>query len=135
MPCVNSPSKGLRWLTKAIAVALHDESIARFGGLPGVRDEGLIESALERPRNLHAYQSDATIPRLAAAYGFGLARNHPFVDGNKRTALLSVAVLCALNDLRFEPDLADEVRTITSLAAGEVSEEALADWVAANTAS
>lgn len=134
-PFVNSPSKDPRWLTKVIVVALHDESIARFGGLPGVRDEGLLESALERPRNLNVYQSDVAVPRFAASYGFGLARNHPFVDGNKRTALLSIAVFCALNGLSFEPEQADEVRTLTSLAAGEVSEEALADWVAASTSS
>lgn len=130
---MSSPSSEPRWLTKDVALALHDESIARFGGSPGVRDEGLLESALERPRNLYAYGNEIHVPRLAASYGFGLARNHPFVDGNKRTALLAIAVFTAINGLRFDPDQADEVRTITALAAGEVSEEALTEWIEANT--
>lgn len=128
-PSVSLPSNEPRWLTKAILLALHDESIARFGGVSGVRDDGLLESALARPRNLHAYHHETRIPQLAASYGYGLARNHPFVDGNKRAALLSIAVFIAVNGFSFEPDQADEVRMITALAAGNLSEEALAQWV------
>ncbi|NLG08670.1 MAG: type II toxin-antitoxin system death-on-curing family toxin [Deinococcales bacterium] len=129
---MSSPSKEPRWLTAAVVRALHDESIARFGGSAGVRDEGLLESALDRPRNLHGYGSEQRLTMLAAAYGFGIARNHPFVDGNKRTALLSIAVFCALNGLRFDPRQEDEVRVITALAAGEVDEASLEEWIRAN---
>lgn len=129
-----SSSSSPRWLSKSVVVALHEESLARFGGSAGVRDEGLLESALERPRNLHAYEGEEDVARLAAAYGLGIARNQPFVDGNKRAALLSVAVFCRLNGLRFSPSQVDEVRAITALAAGELTEQQLADWIAANSA-
>ena len=122
-----------RWLTRAIVVALHEESIAIFGGLAGIRDEGLLEGALARPRNLHADEPGADLVRLAAAYGFGLARNHPFVDGNKRIAVLAVAVFLAVNGMDFDPDEVDEVRTILALATGELDEAALTAWIRANT--
>ena len=122
-----------RWLTRAMVVALHDESIALFGGMPGIRDEGLLDSAIARPRNRHAYEPAVGLTRLAAAYGFGLARNHPFADGNKRIAVLAVAVFLSLNGCRFDPDEADEVRAILALAAGELDEEALARWIEENT--
>lgn len=122
-----------RWLTRAMLFALHEESIAVFGGLAGVRDEALLASALARPRHLLAYEPDVDLLRLAAAYGFGIARNHPFLDGNKRAAVLAIAVFLALNGRRFDPDELDEVRTIVALAAGELDEAALAAWVAANT--
>ncbi len=120
-----------RWLTRAMVVALHEESA--FGGLAGIRDEGLLESALARPRNLHAYEPDADLVRLAAAYGFGLARNHPFLDGNKRVAVITVAVFLALNGRDFDPDEADEVQTVLALAGGELDEPAFAAWIEANT--
>ncbi len=123
-----------RWLTRAMAVALHDESLALFGGMSGIRDEGLLDSAIARPRNRHAYEPGVGLTRLAAAYGFGLARNHPFVDGNKRVAVLAVAVFLTLNGRRFDPDEADEVQTILALAAGELDEDALARWIEENTA-
>lgn len=113
---------------------MHDESLARFGGTAGIRDPGLVESALARPRNLYAYEGVTDVARLAAAYGFGIARNHPFVDGNKRTALLVVAVFCAMNGRRFDPDQADEVRTIAAMSAGELSEDVFARWVVDNSA-
>ncbi len=122
-----------RWLSRAVVVALQEESLARFGGTRGIRDEGLLESALARPRNLLAYEPNSDLVRLAAAYGFGLARNHAFVDGNKRIAVLAIAVFLAINGLRFDPDEVDEVHAIVSLAAGELSEEALIAWVRANT--
>jgi death-on-curing protein len=116
-----------------MVVALHDESLALFGGLPGIRDDGLLDSALARPRNRLAYEPDAELCRIAAAYGFGLVRNHPFVDGNKRIGVLAVAVFLALNGLRFEPDEVEEVRTILDLAAGNSDEEEFAAWIVANT--
>jgi len=122
-----------RWLTRAMVVALHDESLALFGGLPGIRDDGLLDSALARPRNRLAYQPDAELCRIAAAYGFGLVRNHPFVDGNKRIGVLAVAVFLTLNGLRFDPDEVEEVRAILDLAAGNTDEEEFAAWIAANT--
>ena len=121
-----------RWLTRAMVVALHEESLALFGGHGGVRDEGLLESALARPRNLLGYEPDADLVRLAAAYGFGLAHNHPFTDGNKRVAVLAVAVFLAINGMDFDPDEVDEVRTILALAAGELDEAALTAWIRAN---
>lgn len=130
---MSSRSRPIRWLTIAIVTALHDESIARFGGSAGIRDEGLLASALERPRNLHSYSGETGVTGLAAGYGFGLARNNPFVDGNKRAALLSIAVFCRRNAVLFAPRQIDEVRVITSLAAGELTESQLADWIAENS--
>lgn len=121
-----------RWLTRAMVVALHDESLALFGGAQGIRDEVGLESAVARPRNRFVYEPEVSLERLAAAYGFGLARNHPFADGNKRVAVLAVAVFLALNGRRFDPDEADEVQAIVSLAAGELDEDALAQWIADN---
>jgi len=116
-----------------MVVALHQESLAVFGGLAGIRDEGLLESALARPRNLLGYEPDTDRVRLAAGYGFELARNHPFIDGNKRVAVLAVAVSLAINGHEFDPDEVDEVRTILALVAGEVDEDALAVWIRSNT--
>jgi death-on-curing protein len=116
-----------------MVVALHEESLAIFGGAAGVRDEGLLESALARPRNLLGYEPQADLVRLAASYGFGLAGNHPFVDGNKRVAVLAIAVFLAINGMDFDPDQADEVRAILALAAGDLDEPALAAWIRANT--
>ena len=121
-----------RWLTPAMVLALHEESLAIFGGLGGVRDQGLLESALARPENLLAYQPDADLPALAAAYGFGLARNHPFLDGNKRIAVLAIAVFLQLNGLRFDPDELDEVRAGLALAACYLDEGELGKWVRDN---
>ncbi len=124
-----------RWLTPAMVIALHEESLALFGGLRGVRDKGLLESALARPQNRFAYEPSVDLAVLAAAYGFGLARNHPFVDGNKRVAVLAVAVFLSLNGRLFDPEEIDEVQTILALAAGELSEVDFATWVQANCVS
>ena len=133
MHSVNLPNESPRWLSVEIVVALQEESIARFGGSAGIRDPGLLESALERPRNLHIYEDDSDVAKLAASYGFGLIRNHPFVDGNKRVSLLAVAVFCHLNSLRFAPTQIDEVRTFVSMAAGDMTEAQLAGWIADNS--
>ena len=112
--------------------AIHLELIAEYGGLPGVRDQNLLESALERPRNLFAYE-DPSLFELAAAYAFGLAKNHPFVDGNKRMAMAGMAVFLELNGYELIADKADAIETILSLAAGKLSQRDLATWIRRNS--
>jgi death on curing protein len=119
------------WLRPDTILAIHDAQIAEHGGLPGVRDLGLLESALARPKNLGGYGSP-DVAALAEAYGFGIARNHPFADGNKRTAFVAIELFLDLNGYVFVADDADCVLTTLQLAAGELSEEALADWIRAN---
>lgn len=116
------------WLSLDLLLAVHDAQIAEHGGGEGVRDLGLLESALARPLNLAAY-GEPDLAALAAAYGFGIARNHPFVDGNKRTAYVAVETFMALNGLLITASDADCVVTFLALAAGELSEEALAVWL------
>lgn len=118
-----------RWINRRAVELLHAETLAEHGGLEGLRDEGLLESALARPRNLHAYEGETDIPRLAAAYAFGIARNHPFADGNKRTAFLAIGLFLSLNGLRLATDQLDATRAILALAAGESTEEELAQWI------
>jgi death on curing protein len=119
------------WLTVAMIVAIHDEQLAIHGGSAGLRDQSLLESALDRPRNKWAYEQ-AALPELAAAYGYGIARNHPFIDCNKRTALLAIYTFLGVNDVDFVVPEADAAAMILSLAAGEVSEESLARWIRDN---
>jgi len=119
------------WLTLPIVVAIHDEQLAIHGGAGGIRDVALLESALDRPRNKWAYES-AELPELAAAYGFGIAKNHPFVDGNKRTSLLAIYTFLGVNEVDFLVPEAEAAAMIFSLAAGEVSEESLTRWIRDN---
>jgi death-on-curing protein len=119
------------WLTVAMIVAIHDEQLAIHGGSAGLRDHGLLESALDRSRNKWAYEQ-AELPELPAAYGYGIARNHPFIDGNKRTALLAIYTFPGVNDVDFIVPEADAATIILALAAGEVSEESLARWIRDN---
>lgn len=119
------------WLTLAMVLAIHEEQLAIHGGSPGLRDSGMLESALDRPRNKWAYEH-ADLAGLAAAYGYGIARNHPFVDGNKRTSLLAIYTFLGLNDIDFIVPEADAATMILSLAAGEVSEESLTRWIRDN---
>jgi len=111
--------------------ALHRESLARFGGADGTRDEGLLLSALGRAENIHAYEDTADIFRLAAAYCSGIVKNHPFVDGNKRTGILSAVVFLGLNDVQIEFKEPQIVTMVVGLAAGDISEEDLANWLRA----
>jgi death-on-curing protein len=120
------------WLSKAVILAIHDEQLAEHGGGTGVRDDGLLESALARPRNRFAYHEAADLPTLAAAYGFGLARNHPFIDGNKRTAFVAAEMFLDLNGMILAASDADCVLTMLRLAAGEIEEDAFAAWLRAN---
>jgi death-on-curing protein len=115
------------WLDAKVALAVHDRQLAEHGGGQGVRDAALLESALARPRNRRGYGEDDRCA-LAAAYAFGIARNHPFVDGNKRTAWVFARLFLALNgaDLRFAPE--DAVQAMLALAGDELSEEAMTDW-------
>jgi death-on-curing protein len=116
------------WLDIDIVLDVHAEQLALFGGADGVRDRGLIESALGRPRHKFAY-GESDLAALAAAYAFGIAKNHPFVDGNKRTAFASMLVFLGLNGIDFDVPPQDATVMIVSLAAGEVSEESLARWI------
>ena len=112
---------------------LHDESIAEHGGAPGLRDEGLFESALARPLNLAAY-GEPDFADLAAAYGVGLAKNHPFVDGNKRTAFLAVGLFLALNGRRLVATQAEATLTMLAVAAGSMDETTFAAWLRTHSA-
>ena len=117
-----------KWLTRQMVLAIHDEALAMFGGLAGVRDEGLLDSAIDRPKNLAAYAASPSLFALAASLCFGLVKNHPFLDGNKRTGLLSARAFLFLNGQVFEPTELDEVNTMVAVAAGEADETALARW-------
>jgi len=119
-----------RWINRQALVLLHDESLAIHGGGAGLRDEGLFESALARPENLAAYGSPDVF-ECAAAYAFGLARNHPFVDGNKRVALLASGVFLRINGYRLNVSQADAAEAVISHAAGDLSESAYAAWLRA----
>lgn len=119
------------WLDVDEVIDMHAEQLAMFGGPEGIRDQGLLESALSRPINQWSYgQTD--MAALAAAYAFGLARNHAFVDGNKRIAFHSMMVFLRVNDIPFAPDPAHATSIILSLAAGEVSEQSLTRWIRDN---
>lgn len=122
------------WLTDLQVKILHAEAINLFGGSAGIRDEPLLESALARPQNLNAYDEDATLFDLAASYGFGLAKNHAFIDGNKRVALLAIRAFLFRNGFRFNPEEVETVTMMEGLAAGDVTEELLSDWIKANSA-
>lgn len=116
------------WLDCEVLRAVHEEQLAEHGGAPGLRDAGLFESALARPQHLAAYGSPDAAD-LAAAYGWGLARNHPFVDGNKRTAFVAALLFLALNGLDLVADDGECVLTMLAVAAGELSEPAFAAWL------
>jgi death on curing protein len=117
------------WLTKDMVEAFHRESLVRFGGSDGLRDEGLMLSALARPENIHVYEPEADIFRLAAAYCTGIVKNHPFIDGNKRTGVLCAVVFLGINGVELAFDEATIVAMIYGLAASEVTELQLEDWL------
>jgi len=125
--------KNLKWVSSALAIAIHEEAIYEFGGLSGLRDARLLERALDRPRNLNALKPRSTLFQLAASLGVGLAKNHAFNDGNKRTALLTTRVFLYLNGQLLEPAQDDEVMTIVALAEGSLGEAAFAAWLKANS--
>jgi len=115
-----------RWLGPVHILAIHSDQIQAHGGSLGLRDRGLLESALERPRNRFHYEADADLASLAAAYGFGIAKNHPFIDGNKRVAFQAMYLFLGLNGLRIDASEEQVVATILSLATGDLDEPGLA---------
>lgn len=130
---MNSPNEGWIWVQKSVLLAVHNEQLAEHGGIQGVRDENLFDSALDRPLNKAAY-AHPDVADLAAAYGYGITRNHPFLDGNKRTALVAIELFLALNGWHLAADDQACLTTILSLADGSLSEADLVDWLRANIA-
>jgi death-on-curing protein len=116
------------WIDPTVVLAVHEEQLAEHGGSPGVRDIGLLESVLARPMNLAAY-GEPDVAGLAASYGFGIARNHPFMDGNKRTAFVCVELFLRLNGYRLSADDSACVLTMLAVAAGELNEAGFAEWL------
>lgn len=122
----------IKWVNQKALIYLHDESLAEYGGLEGIRDEGLLESALHRPLNLYNYEQERDIAKLAAAYGFGIIRNHPFVDGNKRAGFLAVGLFLTLNGFSLCASQLEATKTIFALAAGNISEVEFYQWLKAH---
>ena len=122
-----------RWIQRHALELLHDESLVEHGGAFGIRDEGLLESALARPLNLVAY-GEPDVFALAAAYGVGLAKNHPFIDGNKRAAFLGVGLFLHLNGFRLTATQVDATLTMLGVAAGTLDEDAFAQWLRLHSA-
>jgi death-on-curing protein len=119
---------GTVWLTRQLILAIHDEQLAEHGGASGLRDSGLLDSAIARPGN-HAYYGDADIPELAAITAMALAQNHPFIDGNKRTAYVALEYFLIANGYVLTATDAESVVAIMALAAGELSDDEFIDWV------
>ena len=119
------------WLTTDLVITIHDEQLGEFGGAAGLRDAGALESAVARPVNRYHY-GDADLAMLAAAYGFGLSRNHAFVDGNKRVVFLAIVTFLGLNGIDFIVPEPDAVVMMLALANGEIDEEGLARWIRDN---
>ena len=126
--------KRLRWLLRPAIEAIHQDLIGRYGGVAGLRDPAALDSALARPRHLAVYRPTVSVPRLAAAYGWGLLRNHPFVDGNKRIALAAILVFLERNGWEWLPSEVEETATVLAAAAGAMSEREWNAWVERNSA-
>lgn len=123
------------WLIRKIVDVIHDDQLQQHGGLPGLRDEDAVESALARPKHLRAYADNPDVARLAAAYGAGLARNHGYRDGNKRTAFMAMYVFLRLNDRQIEAEEAAVTDLMKAVAHGDFDEGELADWLRQHTES
>ena len=121
------------WLDSQDLYVLHNQLLARFGGLEGNRDEGLLESALYRPVQKFQYEPKSTLPELAASYSYGIARNHPFFDGNKRSALLAAIVFLGINGMKLHATEEEAVLETLALAAGERTEDEYAFWLTKNS--
>lgn len=122
-----------KWLSVALVAAIHDEALHECGGMSGLRDAGLLESAIDRPRNRLAYEPASSLFELAASLCVGLAKNHPFVDGNKRSALLSTCAFLHVNGQSLEPLEHDEVLTLVAVADGSLTESGLSQWLRQNS--
>lgn len=124
-----------KWISRKALEILHGKSLAMFGGAPGLRDSGLLDSALARPQQVFAYTESSSLAALAAAYTVGICRNHPFVDGNKRAGLLAALVFLEANGyvlvIGDSTATIDAIRTVEQVASGDVSEEDFAEWIAA----
>ena len=118
-----------KWIDSRALILLHAETLAEHGGLSGLRDKGALESAMSRAHNAHAYEPESDLDRLAAAYGFGVVRNHPFHDGNKRVGFLAIGLFLALNEKEFAPDPVEAVAVVMRLAEGKLTELELASWI------
>lgn len=123
------------WISRRALLYLHAASLATFGGSTGIRDEGLLDSALARPQNRFHYAPESDLFELAASYGYGIAKNHPFIDGNKRAAFHSIGLFLSINGCELVADQLDAIQTMLSLAAGELSEEQFAVWIRKNAKS
>src|ERR1700740_2899781 len=123
------------WISRRALLYLHSASLATFGGSTGIRDEGLLDSALARPENRFIYAPESDLAELAASYGFGIAKNHPFIDGNKRAAFHAVGLFLSINGFELVADQVDAIQTVMSLAAGGLTEEQFAGWIRKNTQS
>ncbi|MFL6353851.1 MAG: type II toxin-antitoxin system death-on-curing family toxin [Bryobacteraceae bacterium] len=117
------------WISYEVVLAIHAEQLCEHGGAEGIRDQGSLESALARPKHLHRYSPDATVHELAAAYALAVAKNHPFVDGNKRTAWIICAVFLELNWKPVTLDQREVVEMMLGLAAGSIDEQQFAAWL------
>ena len=126
-------SREPRWVSRLVVDAIQTDMLLNHGGVPGLRDEDLLESALARPRQRFTYDATTDLAALAAAYGFGLARNHPYSDGNKRVAFVTMGMFLGLNGLEFTASEAEVVTTLVSLASGTLDEDTLADWIRLHT--
>jgi death on curing protein len=120
------------WLDRRRIVAIHSTQIREHGGTDGIRDEARLESAIARPRS-HALYTDARVPELAAVYALAIARNHPFIDGNKRTAFVALELFLAKNGHSFDASDADAVLTMLAMAAGDITDDAFIEWVRTNS--
>ena len=121
------------WINRRALLYLHSASLTTHGGASGIRDEGLLDSALARPLNRFLYAPESDLAELAASYGFGLAKNHPFIDGNKRAAFHAVGLFLSINGYELVAGQVDAIQTVLSLAAGELSEEEFATWIRKNS--
>ena len=118
-----------RWLSRVVIDAIHNDQLREHGGLPGIRDENVLESALARPQQKRHYAKDADIATLAAAYAFGLVKNHPYRDGNKRIGFLALATFLGMNGFELDATDADVIAEMLALADARVPENELIDWV------
>ena len=123
-----------KWIDRRALVLLHGETLAEHGGLPGLREDGGLDASLARPRHLHAYEPESDLPRLAGAYGFGIVRNHPFNDGNKRAGFLAIGLLLARNGWKLTAEPMEAIAVILRLAEGKMTELELASWIRENIA-
>jgi len=125
---MNSP----RWVNRRALLLLHEEALAEHGGLPGLRDPGSLDASLARPLHLHTYEPESDLARLAAAYAFGIVRNHPFNDGNKRAGFLALGLFLELNNWHFVADPIEAIAIMLRLAEGKLTEFDLAEWIRRN---